>query len=152
MPLFTLDPTEPVQTRDGRQARVTAIRRHHIVAEVLGANYDHPKAWRTLTYYRDGHYDPKGWMDGLDLVNVPRLVRGPKRLANRMFPWHDAMGSGMYACASHWVGGHAVPRTEVERATAEAEASIPEADNARDRRSITSIRDALRALLSEHPA
>jgi hypothetical protein len=76
MPLFTLDPTKPVQTRDGRRALIKAVRKSTIEAEVQGADYDCPKAWHRLVYFTDGHYDPKGWENELDLVNKPaRKVR-----------------------------------------------------------------------------
>lgn len=66
------DPSKPVQTRDGRKARIIAAdifgRPHALVALV-----NNGKMEETLTYFTDGRYYSSE-DSPLDLVNIPEKV------------------------------------------------------------------------------
>ncbi len=69
---MTFDPTKPVQTRDGRKARIIATDRngshYPIIALVSSKNY---KEELIVTYLANGSEDDCISQSPLDLVNVP---------------------------------------------------------------------------------
>lgn len=81
---MTFDPTKPVQTRDGRKARILCTDRIHVdgtIVALIGYPKDsaHEGQERILSYYSDGLYKPPTYRerfplkaeDDNDLVNVP---------------------------------------------------------------------------------
>lgn len=65
------DPTKPVQTRDGRKARIICTDRKHRDGAII-ALISYPEGEFPITYYDDGKY--RQCPMPLDLVNIPKVT------------------------------------------------------------------------------
>lgn len=74
---MAFDPTKPVQTRDGRPARIICTDRNHvdgsIVALVKAVTGPHKGEEVLMQYYEDGSYIRGNRTWDADLINVPEV-------------------------------------------------------------------------------
>lgn len=75
---MTFDPTKPVQTRDGRKARIICVDRENSKYPIIAlVRYDESvdRAEAVESYQKDGSYFTEG-SNTMDLINIPeRRVR-----------------------------------------------------------------------------
>lgn len=64
------DPTKPVQTRDGRPARIICTDREHVTDNIVALVSLDPRGEHVFEFRKDGHYLCNK-EDVLDLVNIP---------------------------------------------------------------------------------
>lgn len=81
---MTFDPTKPVQTRDGRKARIICMDAKHVDGEIIALvtypeNHPHEGDEFVASFYKGGHWAPPSYREKYperadhpdDLVNAP---------------------------------------------------------------------------------
>lgn len=72
---MTFDPTKPVQTRDGRPARILCTDARNNYRKPIFALVTHGDSEQFWQYHSDGKINAGSITDVLDLVNIPERIQ-----------------------------------------------------------------------------
>ena len=81
----TFDPTKPVQTRDGRKARIICTDRKGTDFSVLALVLNSEGGESLETYTANGWYTRNGGMSGEDLINIPEPAKPSPAIPTNAF-------------------------------------------------------------------